>query len=61
VYALQGANWQRSGGDESKKPQLITRPSGTKRKEPDDGIPLDQIRDEMKRRRAALRKSREEK
>ena len=56
LYALQGANWQRAGG-EGPKPELITRPvdGGTKQEPPkDEGFLLDDIRGELERRRKAL-------
>ncbi|MBF6333446.1 hypothetical protein [Nocardia transvalensis] len=54
LYALQGANWQRSGG-QGDKPTPIARPTesatdaGT-----GDGFGLDEIRDVLARLRAAM-------
>lgn len=60
LYALLGANWQRAGGDESKRPTPITRPLEDRdivTAEPDPNTySLAEIRGELARRRAELAK-----
>lgn len=63
LLAVQGANWQRAGGDKNPdniRPELISWPSDEVEVLPEPKIEetftLDNIRDELKRRRAELSK-----
>ena len=59
LLAVQGANWQRSGGDEDKRPTLLTRPSedgDVGQPVEDEGlVPLNDIDDVLAERRRLLR------
>ena len=60
LYALQGANWQRGGSPEDKRPEMILRPDDFKTEpesepeQPEQTFTLDTIKDELARRRAML-------
>lgn len=57
LYALQGANWQRSGGDDDKKPIPITKPyEAWEQPDQDDEetFELSEIRSELEKRRERL-------
>ncbi|MFB8281889.1 hypothetical protein [Nocardia colli] len=57
LYAVQGANWQRSGG-KGELPELITRPMEDTElpvePEEDDGFELHEIREVIARRQAEI-------
>ncbi|ATL70785.1 hypothetical protein [Nocardia terpenica] len=60
LYALQGANWQRAGGDEDKRPEPIIKPredwESDSQPDRDDGetFGLQDIRGELAARRERL-------
>lgn len=58
LLSLQGANWQRSGGDEDSRPQLLSRPLEDRESvvvvEDPDAVPVDEIADELARRRKQI-------
>ncbi|RJO79309.1 hypothetical protein D5S18_02975 [Nocardia panacis] len=53
LYAVQGANWQRSGG-QGEAPKPVARPNDAPVAADPDTVPLDRINDELAARRKAL-------